>query len=106
MAWRPHGKARVNARSPSAFAICDRCGFLHNHCDLSWEFDWRGPQLTNLRILVCRKCKDRPQEQNRPKITPPDPVPIQNPRIEQYSSDNVGITRIQASIPPTYIEDE
>ena len=80
----PHGRAKVSATSPSAFAICDRCGFLYNHRDLHWQYDFRGRSLANLRILVCETCEDKPQNQLKPRIIPPDPMPIQNARPERY----------------------
>lgn len=88
---RPHGRARVSSRNPEAFAVCDRCGAIYNHIDLSWQFDWAGTELINKRILVCRRCTDVPQQQLRAIILPPDPVPIQNPRVFNYfaaSTDN------------------
>lgn len=81
---RPHGRARVNARNPRAFAICDRCGFLYNHVNLSWQYDWAGASLINKRILVCDTCNDVPQSQLRAIVVPPDPTPIQNPRTQDY----------------------
>jgi|SRR5215475_1063701 len=85
---RPHGRARILEQSPSALGICDRCGFMYNHSDLQWQHDWRGPRLQNLRILVCEKCLDVPQEQLRTITLPADPQPIDNPRPEQYVPDN------------------
>lgn len=41
----------------------------------------------NLRILVCPPCIDRPQQQLRAIVIPADPVPIRNPRIEPFVSD-------------------
>lgn len=84
---RPHGRARVNPSNPKAFAICDRCAFTYNHVDLRWQYDYRGTRLANLRILVCDRCEDVPQPQLRPKILSPDPVPIKNPRVENYAID-------------------
>jgi len=81
---RAHGRARVSARNPRAFAICDRCGFLHNHVNLSWQYQWAGASLVNKRILVCDACNDVPQSQLRAIIVPADPVPIQNPRTQDY----------------------
>lgn len=81
---RPHGRARVSSRNPQAFAICDRCGFLHNHNKLQWQFDWAGASLINKRILVCDTCLDTPQQQLRAIILPADPVPILNPRVQNY----------------------
>jgi hypothetical protein len=82
---RPHGRARVSSKSPAAFAICDRCGFLYNHRDLAWQFDWGGASLINKRILVCKPCNDTPQNQLRAIVLPADPVPIMNPRVEPYA---------------------
>lgn len=83
---RPHGRARVSSRNPQAFAICDRCGFLYNHNRLQWQFDWAGASLINKRILVCDSCNDRPQQQLRAIVVPADPVPIMNPRTQDYVS--------------------
>lgn len=83
---RPHGRARVSSRNPQAFAICDRCGFLYNHNRLQWQFDWAGASLINKRILVCDSCNDKPQQQLRAIVVPADPVPIMNPRTQDYVS--------------------
>jgi hypothetical protein len=83
MSWRPHGTARgasVDPTGPRAWAYCDRCDSVTNHHRLSWQYDWRGPRLQNLRILVCDKCTDKPFEHFRPIILPVDPPPILNPR--------------------------
>jgi hypothetical protein len=82
---RPHGRARVDSRNPQAFGICDRCGFLYNHTNLSWQFDWAGVNLINKRILVCETCNDTPQEQLRAIVLPADPTPIINARVELYA---------------------
>lgn len=88
MAHRPHGRAKVDAKNPRAFAICDRCGLLYNHADLVWQWDWRGNVLANIRLLVCKlTCLDKPFEGYRPLKLPADPVPIKNPRPVQYAID-------------------
>ena len=84
-AWRQHGHARASITAPRAWGVCDRCGFRWNRDDLSWQFDWRSNRLMNLRILVCPHCLDTPQDQYRPIVVPPDPVPIMNPRPELYA---------------------
>ena len=83
---RPHGRAKVSARNPRAFGICDRCGFLYNHINLQWQYDWAGASLINKRILVCDECNDVPQSQLRAIVVPADPVPILNPRIQDYGT--------------------
>lgn len=89
MPWRQHGHVRVNSRSPEAAASCDRCGFLYQHRDLNWQFNWTGVRLTNLRLLVCRRCLDVPSEFLRPPILGPDPVPIINARPEPFANDGI-----------------
>lgn len=88
MAYRPHGRATVNPDSPRAFGRCDRCGFIYNLSSLRFQFDFRGPRLTNLRFLVCQTCYDTPQPQLKPIILTQDPVPVANPRPEDYNYAN------------------
>lgn len=102
MSYRGTGRASVDAEHPVAFALCDRCGAWRNRDELTWQFDYRGNALSNLRILVCSersRCNDAPQEGLRPVIIPPDPIPVKDPRIEffAYSEDpnNTGITKEQ-----------
>ena len=78
------GRASTSATSPQAHAICDRCGFRYNHVQLKWQFDWRGASLQNIRLLVCNTCYDTPQEQLRAIVIPADPVPVANPRIQDF----------------------
>lgn len=87
---RPHGSARIDPRNPSALGICDRCSFLYNLRDLSYQFAWAGTKLINTRLRVCKKCLDRPNEQLRARILPPDPVPVADPRPENYAAENLG----------------
>lgn len=82
------GRARTSRTSPEAHAICDRCGFRFNHVDLSWQHAWRGPMLTNIRILVCNRCMDTPNEQLRAIVVPADPTPIINARVENFEIDS------------------
>lgn len=79
------GRARTNPSSPQAHAICDRCGFRYNRVDLNWQYDWRGAALQNIRILVCNSCMDTPQEQLRAIVVPADPVPIDQPRTQDFA---------------------
>lgn len=99
MAWRPHGRARVSAKNPQAFAICDRCGILYNQVSLSFQYDWRGNQVVNTNTLVCQTCYDVPYEGRRPLALPPDPMPIRNPRPVRYALD-------AENIPPSHSWDE
>lgn len=91
MAWRPHSRVKVNSSSPRAAGRCDRCGFLFNHSDLQWQFQWAGETLQNLRLLVCDQCLDIPQEQLRARILSADPTPIVNARPEPVAIDGISV---------------
>lgn len=82
----PSQRAPVDIERPEAWAICDRCGFRYLHRDLVWQVDWRGNNLQNLMLLVCERCDDIPQDQLRPIIIGPDPVPVKDPRPGWYAS--------------------
>jgi len=90
------GRARTSSKNPQAFAVCDRCGFLYNHSDLAWQFQWGGASLINKRILVCRPCNDIPQNQLRAIVLPADPVPIMNPRTEDFAAAETDSITISA----------
>jgi hypothetical protein len=55
------------------------------HGQLSWQLQWSGAKLQNLRLFVCRQCLDSPQAALKTIIIPPDPLPVLNPRPEQYA---------------------
>lgn len=82
--WHPTGRARVSQRSPQAQAVCDRCYLNFSLADLQWQFQWSGVKLQNLRLLVCKECLDVPQVQLKTIVIPPDPLPVLNPRPENY----------------------
>jgi hypothetical protein len=80
------GRARTSARSPQAFAVCQRCGIWYNRVDLQFQNAWRGAQLQDIHILVCRTCYDVPQQQLRAITLPPDPVPVYFPSVENFDA--------------------
>ena len=88
MSWRPHPRrADVNIDRPSAWSTDDRSGMIINHNKLAWQYQWAGAQLINTRILVGPDNMDKPQEQLRTIILPPDPDPLFNARPEPYTID-------------------
>jgi hypothetical protein len=95
------GRARTSARNPQAHAICDRCGFRYNHVDLRWQYDWRGASLMNIRLLVCDPCYDKPQSQLRAIVVPADPMPINQPRIQDFvtAASNTRVTSGTVLVP-------
>lgn len=92
------GRFTVDRTAPEAKGVCDRCGFIYRHRDLQWQYQWDGPKLQNLRLLVCDSCYDTPQENIRTIILPADPVPIMNPRSENYVQDDNPVSPLGTSI--------
>lgn len=97
------GRARTSATNPQAHAICDRCGFRYNHVNLRWQYDWRGASLMNIKLLVCDTCYDEPQQQLRAIVIPADPIPIMNPRIQDFVTAETNTRAIsgQNTVDPT-----
>ena len=94
------GRARISAKNPQAAAVCDRCGGVLNHVDLSWQFDWAGAGLINKRLLVCSSCTDTPQQQLRSIVLPADPPVIMHARPQDYvtASTNYRVTSGQDTV--------
>ena len=80
-------RAAVDPTSPSAWGTDDRSGFIGNHKNLCWQYQYRGTQLINTRVLTYPDMLDVPQRQLGTIILPPDPVPIMNARPESYYID-------------------
>lgn len=57
---------------------------------LVWQYEYAGPRLQNLRILVCRGCLDKPQPQLQPRNLTPDPLPVMNARPEPFAPTGIG----------------
>lgn len=89
MAYRWHPKnAEVDADSPRAWGVCDRCGFVWNLHKMQFQYAYQGstqPQNTN--FVVCDRCLDPLDPQSMPYILPPDPMPVYNARPEPYTLD-------------------
>ena len=78
------GRAVTNPHAPRAFGVCDHCGLWWNLTKLTYEYQWQGVHLINTRFRVCAECKDRPNPQMRSRLAPPDPVPVYDPRPENF----------------------
>lgn len=100
MAFPQSSRAWADMRHPEPWGICDRCGFRYLRSVLRWQYDWRGNQLQNLRLLVCAPCEDVPNEQQRPIIIGPDPVPVRDPRPDHYATQALGGPEITANLEP------
>ena len=80
--FAPHGHAQVDPQRPSAFAICDQCGFLFNRSALRWETEYYGKEVRRTGHLVCNACFNLPNPTLRPVKLPADPDPVWQPRSE------------------------
>jgi hypothetical protein len=94
---RPTSRFRVDSEAPRARGVCDFCGQHWQHSALVWQFEWVGPRLQNQRFLVCPPCNDKPNQQLRTIVIPPDPVPIMNSRPENYVQDDNPLSPIGVS---------
>jgi hypothetical protein len=84
MSYRPKGRhVRIDRDFPEALGICDKTGFVFNRKDLVRQMEWRGNALIWTGFYVGLPYVDTPNEQLRPPILPPDPVPIFYPRLQQ-----------------------
>jgi hypothetical protein len=90
---RPHPKrTSTNPQRPEAWATSDRAGWVGNHRNMCWQYEWAGLKLINLKILVYPDELDKPQRQLGTIILPPDPLPIMNARPEQYNIDEMPVS--------------
>jgi hypothetical protein len=92
------GRARTSAKSPRAFAVCQRCGLWDNRDRMQFQMAWRGTTLRNIYILVCGRCYDTPQEQLRSITIPADPTPVYYPSVEDFAAAE---TNYRITVPGT-----
>lgn len=92
---RPHPRrASTDPSAPEAWATDDRSGFVGNHKNLRWQFEWAGLKLINTRVLVYDDMYDQPQRQLGTIVLPPDPMPTLNARPENYAIDEYPVTAL------------
>jgi hypothetical protein len=93
--------APTSARQPEPTGICARCSFYYPLSQLEWQWEWRGPNMVNLQIQVCRRtCLDVPNEQLRVIRIGPDPVCPQRPSPTFYRQQSQGGTESPTQFPP------
>lgn len=94
---RPHPRrARTAPQSPRGWGTSDRGGWVGNHENMCWQWEWSGFKLYNKRILVYPDELDVPQEQLRTIVIPPDPQPLMNARPESYSFEESTFRQTQS----------
>jgi hypothetical protein len=72
-----------------------RCNFWYQRRALRNQMEWMGAALLPTWVFVCSTCYDFPNEQNRARIYPADPIPIQLALPENFdgaSADYMGLT--------------
>jgi hypothetical protein len=79
------GHAITNPQSPRAFGVCDGCGRWWNLHTLRYQREWQGTKLITIRHRVCQDCQDLPNPQLKARLMPPDPVPVYDPRPENFT---------------------
>lgn len=89
MGWSRLPKyAEVDPDNPRAWGTCDRCGFVNSLHKMQFQFQYQGTSTPeNTGYIVCDRCLDALQPQLSPPIVPPDPMPVFNARVENYSID-------------------
>ena len=88
MSHRPHGKhVIIDSTHPQALGICDYSGFVFLRKDMVRQMEWRGDALVWTGFYVGKPYADVPNQQNRPPILEPDPVPVRDPRLPQGSTE-------------------
>lgn len=88
-------RAAVDPTSPRGWGTDEKSGFIGNLENMQWQFQWRGTQLVNTRILCYPDMLDVPQRQLGTIIIPPDPPPLMNARPEQYAIDEQTFRKTQ-----------
>lgn len=86
MSDRPHGKyVTIDPDNPEALAVCDRTGFVFRRKDLVRQMEWRGTRLVWTGFYVGRPYLDQPNPQLKSPTLEPDPVPVREPRLPQFT---------------------
>lgn len=68
----------------------------YNHDQLNWDMEIAGVKIINRGYLVCDRCVDEFQENNRAISLPADPLPVLNPKPENYTQDENNYRATQA----------
>lgn len=83
MKYRKGKYVHIDQSAPRALGVCDTSGFIFNRNDLVRQMEWRGNALVWTGFYVGRPFLDEPNQQGRPPMFPPDPLPIKEPRPRQ-----------------------
>lgn len=99
MGVRYPGRAAIDPSAPEAVGVCDRCGHLYNLRDLRYQPVYAGPNVLVTRLRVCTiTCWDELNPQLKTIRIPPDPWPVSDPRVENFTVDEQNILDLKAII--------
>jgi hypothetical protein len=99
MGIRYPGRAAIDPSAPEAVGVCDRCGQLYNLRDLRYQPVIAGTSTLITRLRVCTvTCLDELNEQERVIRIPPDPMPVSDPRVENFAVDEKNFLQLQAYV--------
>ena len=76
----------IDFYNSEALGVCDYSGFIFNRKDLVRQMEWRGDRLCWTGFYVGKPFADQPNAQLKPPILKPDPLPVKEPRPQQYFS--------------------
>jgi hypothetical protein len=91
------GRAVTNPHAPRAFGVCDGCQLWYNLYKLRYQYEWAGTKLINTRKRVCHICMDKPNPQLKTRLPPPDPVPVNDPRPENFMASRFDPTPVSGN---------
>jgi len=74
----------IDPANPRGWGECDTCGHYFQLEKLAYQVEWMGTAIKRTGFRVCRECLDKPNEQLRTILLPPDPVPLKDPRPPKY----------------------
>ncbi len=99
MGIRYPGRAAIDPSAPEAVGVCDRCGQLYNLRDLRYQPVIAGTSTLITRLRVCTvTCLDELNEQERVVRVPPDPMPVSDPRVENFAVDEKNFLQLTAYV--------
>jgi hypothetical protein len=90
MAYPHNLRAPTSPSAPEAVGVCVRCYFLYPLKELRWQYQWVGNKLQNIRLRVCPRDYDTPNEQLRPIIIQGPEGVVRDPRPYQHRADAQG----------------
>ncbi len=95
---------KVDPQNPRGYGECDYCGHFYNLETLEYQTEWMGAAIKRTGFRQCPECLDKPQEQLRTIVLPPDPIPLKDPRPDKYTDPAPNYPHnISCAVPVSYM---